>query len=606
MKISKTRTKGTVRYYLTRSVRKAGRSTSEVVERLGTREEIQGRIGAGADVDEWAKAYARRRTEEERAGRACVQMELHADRQLPLGGKATFNVGYLFLQAVYSSLGLPAACRAIQARHPACTYSLDGALSRLVYARVLDPCSKRATLEGPVRDLAEPSPLEQQHIYRSLDLLAEGSEEIQEAMWRARMRLGMAKGKGPLYYDCTNYYFEIQQEDGFRMYGPSKEHRPSPVVGMGLMMDAYGMPVAFGLYPGNRSEQLSLTPLEDRIRRDMGLSRVVVCTDAGLSSCRNRIYNSKGDLQFVTAISLRQQKADVKAWALDPKGWHVEGSDAEWDISEAAARADSPECPPDVRARLHGLVFWKSMWASLADPDTGEEYGQTIAATFSLKYRDWQRGIREDQLQRAQEAIDRGTAAARHRGAKDPLRLVKVANVTEEGEVAGKAVCEIDGERVAEEARWDGLYGIATSLDERDVPGALKVAAGRWEVEECFRIMKTDFRARPVYVSTKEHIEAHFLTCFVALAVYRVLERMIGGGYTTPEILSCLRSMRMERIPGKGWRPLYERTELTDRLHEAFGFRTDYEVVPERDMQRIFRQTRSPKAIATSGEARKG
>jgi len=172
------------------------------------------------------------------------------------------------------------------------------------------------------------------------------------------------------------------------------------------------------------------------------------------------------------------------------------------------------------------------------------------------------------------------------------MRFAKRTSVTDAGEVAATDVWEIDEEKVAEEAAYDGFYGLATSLDADDVPGILKVAAGRWEIEECFRIMKDEMEARPVYLSREDRIRAHFLTCFVALLVFRVVERRLGGAFTCPQIVDALRSMEMERVRGEGWRPLYTRTEVTDALHEAFGFRTDYEIVPEASMREIVRKTK--------------
>ena len=240
------------------------------------------------------------------------------------------------------------------------------------------------------------------------------------------------------------------------------------------------------------------------------------------------------------------------------------------------------------------------MWASLTDPETGEELGQTLIATYSLKYRDYQRNVREQQIERAQRACADGSAKSHRKGPKDPMRFVTRTDVTREGEIASETVFAVDREKVEEEASWDGLYGLATSLDDGDVPGIVRVAAGRWEVEECFRIMKTEFEARPVYLSRKDRIEAHFLTCFLALLVYRILERRLGSRFTCAEIVAKLREMRMERVKGEGWRPLYVRDELTDALHVAFGFRTDYEIVPDKQMKKIFRLTESRVPITTN------
>lgn len=601
MKLVVSRTRSNETLYVVKGYRDpdTGRSTSKVVRRLGTRAELEESLPAGTDVIAWARALAREMTAEEEAMTRRVTVTYDPQRLIGAGERTGRNVGYLFLKAVYHQLDLDGACEAV-ARARRFDFDLGEILSRLVWCRVIEPASKRATCEF-ARELAEPCSFEGHQVYRALSVLAESSEAIQAHAFRASQALGRRR-TGTMYYDCTNYYFEIADEDGFRMFGPSKEHRPSPIVGMGLMMDAEGLPVAFDTYPGNQSEQPTLGPIEDRIGSDMGVTRFVVVTDAGLASAANRARNSRGELQFVTTVSLRAQKREIRDWARDPGGWSASGQSGEFDLREVQAAADDPRCPPETRRRLYGTTFHKTTWASLVDPDTHEELGQTLIATFSLKYRDYQRGIRGRQVERAERACADGSARRHRKGNKDPMRFVTSTSVTGEGEVAETTVFSVDEAKVAEEASWDGLYGLATSLDDEDVAGIVKVASGRWEVEECFRIMKTEFEARPVYLSRRDRIEAHFLTCFLALLVYRIVERTLGGRFTCPEIVSKLREMRMERIPGEGWRPLYVRDELTDALHEAFGFRTDYEIVPEKMMKGIFRKTASGVPITTKKE----
>lgn len=605
MKVLVSKSKSAETIYVAKTFRDPDtrRSTSKVVERLGTRAELEERLGPGADVMAWARERAREMTEAEREMARSVTVTYDPTKVVEAGSRPTRNCGYLFLKAIYHQLGLAEACGAASAGRRF-AFDLDGILSRLVWCRVIEPGSKRATCEF-AHELMEPPSFSEHQVYRALTVLAQGSEAIQAAAFRASQALGRRK-TSTMYYDCTNYYFEIAEEDGFRMYGPSKEHRPSPIVGMGLMMDAEGLPVAFDMYPGNQSEQPTLAPIEDRIEADMGVTRFVVCTDAGLASAANRARNSRGELQFVTTVPLRGQKADVKAWARDPKGWSAAGQAGEFDLAEVRSRADDPACPRDVRRRLYRTTFYKSMWASLVDPDTGEELGQTLIATYSLKYRDYQRSIREQQLERARRACADGTARRHGKGPKDPMRFVTQTSVTGEGEVAETTVWSVDESKVAEEASWDGLYGLATSLDDgdgQDVPGIVGVASGRWEVEECFRIMKDEFEARPAFLSREDRIRAHFLTCFLALLSYRILERMLGGRFTCAETVAKLREMRMERVRGEGWRPMYVRDELTDALHEAFGFRTDYEIVPDRMMKKIFKATESKVPITTKREA---
>jgi len=590
VKVQVSRSKNACSYYITKGFRDpaTGKPTTKVVERLGNEEAIRAKIGPDADVMEWCRARADELEEQERARTRKVTVAYDPTALIASGERRAFNCGYLFLQDVYCSLGLPAECARIAAERRF-TYDLDAVLSRLVYGRVLEPGSKRATCEF-ARGLIEPPGFEPHHAYRALGVLAAESEAIQAALYRAS-EAASRRRTSVLYYDCTNFFFEIEEEDGFRRYGPSKQHQPLPLVQMGMLMDAEGMPLAFDMQPGNESEQGTLTPLEEKVMADFGVSRFVVCTDAGLSSQANREFNSRGERHFVTTQSLRKLKKRLREWALEPSGWRAAGSDGLFDLGEVRALADDPGTPAEARGALYGKTFYKVRRAKEKNAD-GEWFEQNLVSTFSLKYRDYCRAIRQGQLERAARAIADGRAKRHRKGPNDPMRFAKRTSATAEGEVADVDVWEIDGAKVADEAAFDGFYGLATSLDADDVPGILKVAAGRWEIEECFRIMKDEMEARPVYLSREDRIRAHFLTCFIALLVYRIVERRLGGAFTCAQVIDTLRGMDMERVRGEGWRPLYTRTEVTDALHEAFGFRTDYEIVPEAAMREILRKTR--------------
>jgi len=590
VKVQVSRSKNACSYYITKGFRdpRTGKPTTKVVERLGNEEAIRAKIGPDADIMEWCRARADELEGQERARTRKVTVAYDPTALIAPGERRAFNCGYLFLQDAYCSLGLPAECARIAAGRRF-AYDLDAVLSRLVYGRVLEPGSKRATCEF-ARELVEPPGFEPHHVYRALEVLAAESEAIQAALYRASEAQSHRR-TGVLYYDCTNFFFEIEAEDGFRMYGHSKQHQPLPLVQMGMLMDADGMPLAFDVQPGNESEQGTLTPLEEKVMADFGISKFVVCTDAGLSSTANREFNSRGDRHFVTTQSLKGLKKRLREWALAADGWRVAGSDELFDIGEVQALADDPEADGAARKALRSATFYKVRRVKEKDAD-GEWFEQNLISTFSIRYRDYRRAVRQGQLDRAARAIADGRAKRHRKGANDPMRIAERTSVTDAGEVAATDVWEIDEEKVAEEAAYDGFYGLATSLDADDVPGILKVAAGRWEIEECFRIMKDEMEARPVYLSREDRIRAHFLTCFVALLVFRVVERRLGGAFTCPQIVDALRSMEMERVRGEGWRPLYTRTEVTDALHEAFGFRTDYEIVPEASMREIVRKTK--------------
>lgn len=360
---------------------------------------------------------------------------------------------------------------------------------------------------------------------------------------------------------------------------------------MGMFMDADGMPLAFDMQPGNESEQKTLTPLEKRVMSDFGMSKFIVCTDAGLSSQKNREFNSCGDRQFITTQSIKKLKSHLKRWALDPKGWKAFGKEGLFDLDEVCKFAYALDTPLSVRQALYSKTFYKCRRVKEKTKD-GEPFEQNLVSTFSLKYRDYTRSIRSAQIGRAMRAISTGVVKDHRKGPNDPMRFTKRTSITDTGEFANKDIFELDTEKIEKEAAYDGFYGLATSLDVDDVAGILKVAAGRWEIEECFRIMKEEMRARPAFVSRKDRIRAHFLTCFIALVMFRIVEKRLEGRYTCPQIIDTLKSMYMERVRGEGWRPLYTRTKLTDAFHEAFGFRTDYEIISEASMREIIRKTK--------------
>ncbi len=590
MKVQVSKSKNSCSYYIAKGFRdpKTKKATTKIVKKLGTEEDIRAKIGPDADIMQWCKARANELEEQEKEKTRKVSVSYDPNALITPNERRVFNCGYLFLQSIYSSLNLKKMCEKIADEHRF-SYDLNAILSRLIYGRILEPSSKRATFEFS-HELLEQPKFEQHQIYRALSVLQESSEAIQASLYKSSNKQERRK-TGVLYYDCTNYFFEIEKEDEFRRYGMSKQHQPLPLVQMGLFMDTNGMPLAFDMHPGNTSEQGTLTPLEKRIMKDFGISKFVVCTDAGLSSMTNRQFNSQGERHFITTQSLKKLKSHLKKWALSPDGWHCISSDKEFNLDDICAKADNSETDFKLRDELYNTIFYKVRRIKEKDAN-GDYFEQNFISTFSLKYRDYSRSIRNEQLDRATTAIKNGSVKNHRKGPNDPMRFTKRTSVTKEGEVANQDVWEIDPEKIAKEEAFDGFYGLATSLDVDDLPSILKVAAGRWEIEECFRIMKNELKARPAYMSREDRLRAHFLTCFIALLVYRILEKKLDHKFSCSQIIDTLKKMRMEYVRGEGWHPIYMRTEITDALHEAFGFRTDYELVPESSMKEIIRKTK--------------
>ena len=569
MRLQISKSKNASSLYVTKSIYVNGVSTSKVVEKLGTYDELKEKLN-GEDPIEWAKAYVAELTRKEKEEKREVMVRYSPAKQIDKDEQKTFNGGYLFLQQIYHQLGLSKISKVISDKYKF-TYNLDSVLSRLVYSRIIFPASKLATCEQSKLFMEQPE-FELQHVYRSLEVLAKESDYIQSELYKNSLKI-CDRNKGILYYDCTNYFFETEQEDGLRQYGVSKEHRPNPIVQMGLFMDGDGFPLAFCINKGNTNEQVTLKPLEKKIISDFGLSRFVVCTDAGLASVANRKFNDIQDRAFITTQSIKKLKASLRKWALDPTGWKMSGSDVLYDLTELNEDSNLD------------LTFYKERWIKEKDLE------QKLIVTFSTKYQKYQQSIRNRQIERAQKVIDTNPGKLKKCNSNDYKRFISKSHCTENGEVAENESYSIDTDLIAGEAAYDGFYAVCTNLDD-DASAIIKVNQRRWEIEESFRIMKSEFKARPVYLQRDDRIEAHFTTCFISLMIYRILEKKLGEKYTCHDIVTGLRDMNFFEITGEGYLPTYTRTDLTDDLHDAFGFRTDYQIVNTKQMKKIFKDTK--------------
>ena len=577
-----------ISYYVHKTIRVDGKNKSLVIKRLGSEKFICDTYGV-TDAKAWAKEQVRLMNEAEKEDDATFSIELCSSTDLALNEQRRFNGGYLFLQDVYYELGLNKICRAISARH-AFDFDLNDILSKLIYTRILFPSSKKSSFEESKRFIEQPS-FELHDIYRALSVIAGESDYIQSRLFQNSTAISKRR-TGVVYYDCTNFYFEIEQAEDDKQYGPSKENRPLPIVEMGLFMDMDGIPIAFGISPGNENEQNTMIPLEKKMLKKFELSEFVVCTDAGLSSASNRYFNdydkSDGCRAFITTQSVKKLKGHLRQWALDPTGWTLDGDTGKtYDIRELDEAADLEK------------VFYKRRWIkekSIVRTEDGSsktvEIEQQLIVSYAIKYRNYLRSIRNGQIERARKMVENGGSAIGKKHQNDPKRFIRTDHATAEGEVAKVAASYVDQALIDHEEQYDGFYAVCTNLDD-DVKNIVKVNQHRWEIEECFRMMKTDFEARPVYVKRQDRILAHFITCFIALIVYRYLERKLENKYTITQLLSTLREMDFVKHEGKGYQPIYTRTELTDALHDAFGFCTSKQIVPTKKMKNICSQTKN-------------
>ncbi len=571
MRLNVTKSKNSASLYVVKSIYnpKTQSNTSKIVEKLGTEAELREKLG-GQDPYEWAKAYIEELNQQEKEDASKVMVQYSPTKLITKGQQNTFNGGYLFLQKLYHELGLHNICSAITKKHNF-TYDLNSVLSRLLYGRIIFPSSKLATHRLSQTFLEQPN-FELQHIYRALEVIAKESDFIQAELYKNSLKLSK-RNTGVLYYDCTNYFFEIEQEEGLKQYGHSKEHKPNPIVQMGLFMDADGIPIAFNIQKGNTNEQVTLTPLEQRIIDDYKLSRFVVCTDAGLASTTNRKFNDQGERAFITTQSLKKLKKHLTQWALEPTQWNLLGSDRSYNLQDV---------DPDA---FEDKIFYKQRWIK----EDGLE--QKLIVSFSFKYQNYQRAIRSAQVERAERVIVNNPSKLKKSSPNDYKRFIKTTSITEEGEIASHSVHGINEETIAIEEAFDGFYAVCTNLED-DAESIIEINRKRWEIEECFRIMKTEFKARPVYLSKDERIIAHFTTCFLSLVLFRYLEKRLEKQHTSHEIVECLRDFNFLEIPGDGYVPAYTRTDLTDALHASFDFRTDYQITKLADMKKIFKQTK--------------
>lgn len=579
MYIAITGSKNNKDVYIYRSFRKEnGKASSCIYKKLGKYNALLEQFDGNEDkLMTWAKEQAAKETELYKLHTGKVSVEFSKAAAIPMNERRSFNVGYLFLQKLCTQLRLDKVCRTIKSRHKF-KYDLNAILTDLVYARILSPASKLASYEY-CQSLLEPPKYSLQDVYRSLSVIAGESDFIQSELYK-NSNFIHPRNNRILYYDCTNYYFEIEEEDDFRRYGKSKENRPNPIVTMGLFMDADGLPLAFDIFPGNQNEQTTLKPLESKILQDFNYSEFIYCSDSGLGSSSNRRFNSLGNRAYIITHSLKKMKKEDREIALNPTQFRRIGSDQFIDIRTLD---ESDE-------EVYNTIYYKEVPVVTGDMD------ETLVVTYSPKYKAYQRKIRARQIERAERII---TAPGRKRKGKnqnDPMRFVKKTSVTTDGEIAEKQVYDLDEEQIQKEELYDGFYAVITNL-EGDISEIIRINRQRWEIEENFRIMKTEFEARPIYVRREDRIKAHFMTCYISLLLYRLLEKELGNIYTADQILETLRSMQMTLLnTASGYIPSYTRTELTDTLHKTFDFRTDYEFITKTDMRTLIKDTKQIKS----------
>ena len=415
-------------------------------------------------------------------------------------------------------------------------------------------------------------------MYRALSVLADENYIIQEEVYKNSNFIHV-RNKKILFYDCTNYYFEIEEKDCINKYGKSKEHRPNPIVTMGMFMDADGISIAFDVFPGNQNEQTTLKPIEKRVIKDFECSEFIFCSDSGLASKSNKEFNTFNNRAYIITPSLRNLKKEDRENALKAEYFSLPGNNKYINLN------DLDETDPSV----YNSIYYKEIPLDSSIPN------ESLIVTYSPKYKYSQRQIRKKQIGRAEKMINTSGKKPRVNNPNAPARFIKKTPITNDGEIAEKEILSLDLEKIYEESKFDGFYAVVTNL-EGDISEIIKINKNRWEIEENFRIMKTEFKSKPVYVQQEDRIKACFLTCYLSLLIYRLLEKRLDNKYTCEEIIKALKGMNLVKIDEEGGYTIgYKRTEITNALHKQAGFETDNYYLSKSQMKNIIKKSKEAK-----------
>ena len=575
MRLKTSKSKNATLYYIIKDYTNiTGKRSTKIFEKLGNQDQVEKRFGKNDTINK-IREYINELNEEDKE--TLLKQEFNPNKRISPRVKKQFNIGFLFLEKLYSQLNIKDICDSISNKYKF-QFDLNEILSYLVYARIIYPSSKLKTFKQCQNFIEQPK-FKLHDEYRALSYIAENMDFIQEQLFNNSKKV-IKRNSNVVYYDCTNYFFDIDNEDDLRKYGISKEHRPNPIVGMGLFMDGDGLPLSCNIYPGNQNEQKTLIPEETKIVNNFKLdsTKMILCTDAGLSSDEIKKFNIKDNRGFVITQSLKKLKGEYKNQVFDKSEWRISN-----DLKNIY-NLETIENDETLREKYYETLFYK-----IIETET-KSVKQDLIITFCFKYFDYNRNIRNNQIERAKKSIETNNVTRKGKNQNDYRRFIDSLNSTDNGEIAENTTYSINQALINEESKYDGYYALTTNLIG-DISEIFKIVKGRWEIEESFRIMKSDFLARPVNLSREDRIKAHFMTCFISLFIYRLLEKKLDYKYTTSQILDTIRNMNMFEQKGLGFEPIYERTNITDDLHDLFKFNTDLEIVSYKKMKKIFNIT---------------
>lgn len=597
-------------YYIQQGFRNGKKTTTKNIKRLGKHSEL---ILITDDPLEYAKNEVKKMNEEYRSGRSEFIVTMDFNERIPstdspCSNSTSLNIGYLYLKDIYAKLNLSDFFKSVSSDRKI-TYDCNKICQFLTYARILDPASKYGTYDKLDTYYEKPQ-VEYQHMIRFLDILDRNSDKYLKHLFDNSENI-VKRDTSVMYYDCTNYFFETEKPDeeivdevtgeiilGLRQFGISKENKTSPIVEMGLIMDSRGIPISMCIHPGNTNEQLTAVPLEKEVIRMTGNKKFIYCADAGLGSYNIRKFNDMGGRAYIVTQSVKKLGQEIKDIVFNDSNYRLLSNDDAITLKEMRTfnKKDANNLSlyndfaykviPANTAMDTGLyeekVYKNGRTKKVKAKGTLHQY---IIVTFSRKMMEYQRTIRERQLERAKKLLRLKDPEKIKKGPNDIRRFLKNTS-------SDTANYVLDMDKIHEEEKYDGFYAVATNLDD-SAKDILAVAQNRYKIEDCFRIMKTNFDARPVFLRKPERIRAHFLICYTALLIYRLMECKLDDNLThvtTSNLIKTLRNMNVVNMDDMYYKSIYSGSQALDALERCFELQLNRKYYRPSDLNKIVKK----------------
>lgn len=597
-------------YYIQQGFRNGKKTTTKNIKRLGKHSEL---LLITDDPLEYAKNEVKKMNEEYRSGRSEFIVTMDFNERIPstdspCSNSTSLNIGYLYLKNIYAKLNLSDFFKSVSSDRKI-TYDCNKICQFLTYARTLDPASKYGTYDKLDTYYEKPQ-VEYQHMIRFLDILDRNSDKYLKHLFDNSENI-VKRDTSVMYYDCTNYFFETEKPDeeivdevtgeiilGLRQFGISKENKTSPIVEMGLIMDSRGIPISMCIHPGNTNEQLTAVPLEKEVIKMTGNKKFIYCADAGLGSYNIRKFNDMGGRAYIVTQSVKKLGQEIKDIVFNDSNYRLLSNDDAITLKEMRTfnKKDANNLSlyndfaykviPANTAMDTGLyeekVYKNGRTKKVKAKGTLHQY---IIVTFSRKMMEYQRTIRERQLERAKKLLRLKDPEKIKKGPNDIRRFLKNTS-------SDTANYVLDMDKIHEEEKYDGFYAVATNLDD-SAKDILAVAQNRYKIEDCFRIMKTNFDARPVFLRKPERIRAHFLICYTALLIYRLMECKLDDNLThvtTSNLIKTLRNMNVVNMDDMYYKSIYSGSQALDALERCFELQLNRKYYRPSDLNKIVKK----------------